>query len=976
MRSSPARPGTRSTIDRRELDASRFEDLLQAAREQADPTSSKRLAAEALALWRGPALADVAYEDFATSTAQRLEAMRLEAVECRLDAALDLGEHSEAVAELEALIREHPLREGLYGRLMLALYRSGRQADALRVFSSARSRLGEEFGIEPGPELAALEEAILLQDPSLAPPPRHSLRPSFPAPLTSFVGREREQEEIFHALDRSRLVTLLGPGGVGKTRLALEAVGSMDGDRGFVDLAGITAPGMVASELARALRIDRGQGGFATAAPVGLEDALTAYFRDRGTLLVIDNCEHVVDEAAALIESLLLAVPDLRVVATSRERLGVPGEVVVPLAPLPVSAGAGPGSSDAAALFAVRAAAIDPDFDRKASAAAIDEICVRLDGIPLAIELAAARTRSLTVPAIAARLDDRFRLLSGGSRTAIERQRTLQAAIDWSYRLLAAPEQIVFRRVALFAGPFGLAAAESVAGTDGVERREVLDLLDRLVDQSMAIPVSGPEPRYRLLENIRAYGRDRLAESDDGDATTRRLIDHYAALVDVADPLLRTGEQMDWLERLSAEYDNITAALDLAWAIDPDAAVAMTGRLGWFWYLRGMIEEGSARLQRAIDEAPPGREWSLAVIHFGLSMLVLQSPAAHGTLQAALDNAVASGHWFIEGLALSVIGAFGSGSEHAEGVEVLGRARAIFEEHDEPWGVAVTSFVHAIGRSRGVAEAARLAADARARFAEVGDGWGTGYTDFILGVCSRAVGDLDAAVDLYEASMARAERLGIPHEVGNIHSELANVETLRGNFERAAEHRDRALELTERYPWGAADGGAANAAGMLARRIGHIEEAIEHHSRALEIYRAWKAPPGIAYSATALGFSEEMAGRLDDAERHHLEGLEASRLYQDGLEAVFCAPWRAVEGLAAVEAARGNGTRAATLLGAARRMRDDMDVAMADGELDAGRVRVTVEGLIGAEAMERAHSDGRSLPPGEIDALIAATDRT
>ena len=966
-------PGYAIEIDPGSIDARRFEQLLTAGRAATDPKERWTLFDEALELWRGPALAGVAYEDFARAEAERLDMVRIDAVEARIDAALDLGKHAEVIAELEALIIEHPLREGLYTRLMLALYRAGRQAEALRMYGDARHRLGEELGIEPGPDLVALEEAILLQDPSLSPSlPSHAV---FPAPLTSFVGRAVEMEAIAEGLERSRLVTLVGSGGVGKTRLAIEAVGSMDTDRGFVDLGGVTSPDMVVAEVVSAYRLDRRHGGFGAApAPVDLEDAVVAHFRGRNFVLVVDNCEHVVDEAARFIESLLMRVPDLRVVGTSRERLGVPGEVVLQVLPLRLTGNReGALDSEAASLFIERARNIDPGFDAVAVADVVADICLRLDGIPLAIELAAARTRSLTVPAIAARLDDRFRLLTGGSRTAIARQRTLRAAIDWSFQLLEEDQQLVFRRIALFAGPFGLPAAEAIAGGHGIDADEAFDVLDRLVDQSMVVQVPGAEPRFRLLENLRAYGRDQLAESNEGDATTRRMIDYYAALVDDADPKLRTGEQLEWMERLAAEYDNITAALDMAWSVDPEVAVRGTGRLGWFWYLRGMFEEADRWLQRALAGSAEGRERAMAEVHFTTAMLSSQSPAAMPSLTEARALARASGHWFIEASALAAIGAFGMGADPAAGLAAIARAREIFEEHRDEWGVALTFFVTAVGGSHDVRNSARLAEEARRGFEKTGDSWGVGYAEYILGACHRVLGEYDSALESYASALDKAMRIGMLNEVPNIPTELANVSTLRGDYEAAALYLAEAVHLAERHPWGAAIASAANAAGFLARRTGRPHDAIARHTAALSIYRESESPPGIAYTLGCLGFAEEFTGDLDLAESHHLEALKLAQGFADvpaiqrDLAVAF-----ALEGLAAVAAARDDGTRAATLLGAAHRLRSDHGVPLPPGEdLDVARARDAAIGMTGPAGYEAAFRIGHDMSREDLDGYIA-----
>ncbi|MEA2057102.1 MAG: BTAD domain-containing putative transcriptional regulator, partial [Actinomycetota bacterium] len=924
-----------------------------------DPSSKRRLLDEALRLWRGPALADVTYEDFARAEADRLNALRIDAIEARIDADLELGQHVEVIADLEALVTEHRFREGLYRRLMLAMYRSGRQADALRVFQEARTVLGDELGLEPSPELAALEEAILLQRADLTGSIDTVDEGHFPTPLTSFVGRSIEQARIADALERSRLVTLLGPGGVGKTRLAIEVVSRMNGPRGFVDLGPITAPELVVAEIIEAYRLDRSLGLGAGETTIDPEDAIVAHLRGRNMVLVVDNCEHVVDEVARLLERILVRIPDLRVVATSRERLGVPGEVVqpVPALSLPTDADEGP-DSDAIRLFVERALAADPDFNAEAAIDGIIDICIRLDGIPLAIELAAARVRSLPVGDIASRLDDRFRLLTGGSRSGIARQRTLRAAIDWSYRLLDDREQRVFRRIALLSGPFGLSPAAAVASKDHSETDAVLDVLDRLVDKSMVLPVPGPEARFRLLENIRAFGRDELAHSGEGEDTTGRIVDYYSRFLAHADPMLRGRGQLEWLERLTSEYDNITAALDLAWAVNEDTAVAMTGRLGWFWYLRGMFEESGRWLDRAAAASPDGREAAMAEVHFARAMMGLANPAAGHSLQEALTLAERSGHRWIEASSMTVIGAFGFPRDREGGMSRIRRAREMFTEIDEPWGVALTFFVAAVANIDDIRAATASAEEAHRRFVATGDHWGIGYSNFVLGSCHRILGQYDSALDLYEASLEKAELAGVRHEIANIRTEMANVSTLRGDYAVAERHLAVALELAERYPWGGVDGSSQNACGMLARRTGNLEEAIARHTRAAEVYRGREMMLGVAYSVGSLGFALEMSGDLSAAEDCHHESLDLALEHGDQLVVAF-----ALEGLAATTAAAGDAERAAVLLGAAHRMRSELGVPLPPGEdFDVARAASAARTSLDDASYEQAFAAGTAMP--------------
>ena len=475
-----------------DVDAARFEQLVAKGRrllEEGEMALASTALGEALQLRRGEPLTEFAYAGFADAERAHLADLTLVAIETRAEADLALGRHGELVGELEALCREHPLRERLWELLMLALYRACRQAEALRAYTDVRGRLVGELGIDPGPALRELEARILAQDPSLgaAGPAGPTAVPARMAtgnlrePLSSFVGRSAELGELSEAVRSSRLVTLIGPGGVGKTRLAVEAAAALREEHRdgawLVEFASVTEPDGVAPAVAGAL-------GAAVAGLVGppspdsTVELIVRFLAGRSLVVVFDNCEHVIGQAAALAETLAGTVPGLRLIATSREPLGVPGEVLVPVGPLALSA--------AVELFVDRARAVRPGFTADGhTRPVIDDICRRLDGLPLAVELAAARLRSLTLATLAERLDDRFRLLTVGARTALPRQQTLRAVVDWSYDLLFEDERRLFARLSVFTGGCDLDAAEAVCADDQVPAGEILDVLSRLVDKSL-----------------------------------------------------------------------------------------------------------------------------------------------------------------------------------------------------------------------------------------------------------------------------------------------------------------------------------------------------------------------------------------------------------------------------------------------------------------------------------------------------------
>ena len=614
-------PGYVLQLDAAQLDLARFERLVAEA-DEADPLAAAAKLSEALALWRGAPLADLAYESFAQPAIARLQELRLVTVEKRIDADLTLGRHAELVGELELLVAEHPLREHLRALLMLALYRGGRQADALAVYQSARRELVQELGIEPSSSLRELEQAILQQDPALkltptAPQPRaaHPPEPSppavgprhnLPARVSSFVGRERELDDLVRLLSSARMLTLAGAGGVGKTRLALQladlVLDQWSDGVWFVDLAAISDPTLVAAKLASVFGVPGAPGRSA-------QESLLVALRPRELVVILDNCEHLVESAAIVADALITGCARVAIVATSREPLRIGGEQVyrVPSLSLPPADGQDVdrlADSAAVRLFVDRARQQRPGFALDTdNYGAVARLCRRLDGIPLAIELAAARLRALAVDEIEKRLDQRFALLTDGNRAALPRQQTLQALIDWSYNLLNTSEQEVLDRLSVFAGSFDLQSADAVASR--VQEASVLDQVLALVDKSL-IQWDDSNNRYRLLETVRDYAAAKLLARGETVARAARGAhrDYHLELAETAAPHLIGHGQAEWLDRLELEFDNLRAAIsECASDPDPEAGLRLAYALRYFWVYREPSAEGALAVCAALDRA-------------------------------------------------------------------------------------------------------------------------------------------------------------------------------------------------------------------------------------------------------------------------------------------------------------------------------------------------------------------------------------
>jgi predicted ATPase/DNA-binding SARP family transcriptional activator len=937
-------PGYMLRVSPAELDLGRFEQLREEAK-RARIDSRLDLAGtslrEALALWRGPPLADLALEPFAIAEVSRLKELRLQTVEDRIEVDLALGRHADVIGELEGLVAEHPMRERLRGQLMLALYRGGRQAEASDQFHRTRAALVEGLGMEPGPELQKLFKAILNQSPSLDVGPSVAVRrerrtSNLPLQLTSFIGRAQEMAEIRRLLSQSRLVTVTGAGGVGKTRLAIQIANQLDDKYHdgvwMVELASVVAPAGLAQAVMAVLGI-REQAGRP------MTDTLTDYLQDREMLLVLDNCEHIIESSAQLVARLLQKCPDLHILTTSREALGVGGELAwrVRSLSLPDAGSLPPAESlpefEAVALFMDRANIAVGSFAlTNENAGPVTEVCQTLDGIPLAIELAAAKLKVLSLAQIAERLSDRFRLLTGGSRTAMPRQQTLRAAIDWSYDLLPETQQATLRRLSVFAGGISLEAAEAVCAAEGeIEASDVIDLLADLVAKSLVlVDKERSVARYRLIETVRQYSREKLFEAREAERVRDRHRRNFQLLAEQGEPELRGKNQAAWLERFDLEHDNLRAAL--AWSIeqeDTDSSLRLVGALGYFWRLRGHRTEGLSWLQRALSRSagssrPRARAllWATGLTNdtgdYGQAAIL-------GSESLAISTEV--GDQWGEGYAAQVLGSL------AVRLDQFDRGLALFEKSLEA-------------------------------FRRAGDPWGVGFAFYSKGFVSFGTGDYVKAREQLQAGLVLFREVGDGHRIAASQQVLGFVQLCLGNFHEASRLIDESLDPLrqldkEGYAW------SLNYLGIVARCSKDYDRAAQLLEASLTHFRELNHRQAMGYSLGELGIVARLQGDPIRADKLLKESLKTSHGAGDRV-----ATAKALEALAALWVEVSELDRAARVLGSAAAVRTAIDAPIEPFELtDHERLIGAIRDALGEARFGTTWTEGEAMPLEEVISL-------
>ncbi|MDK9498301.1 BTAD domain-containing putative transcriptional regulator [Streptomyces katrae] len=1056
--------GYQLEAEREDVDLYRFERLARTAAADPDPARAAALYDEALALWRGPALASL--PDPAAESA-RWEAVRMDARRGRLGAALALGEAASALPELTELCARQPLDESLQVLRIRALRAAGRPAEALAAYETVRQDLAARLGTDPGPALRTLHAELLAPPATLpapgagtapgrwpaaagpaGPPTDGSGAPAAPAPkpagtapgpwpgapaapaapvpgnlrarLTTFVGREEDIRVIGDDLGGARLVTLLGPGGAGKTRLSQEAAETHartagDGDGWpdgvwFVELAPVEDPEDVPEAVLAALgaRETKLRGAAAEELRALTDrggddplDRLTEHCSRRRLLLLLDNCEHVIGAAAHLAERLLTHCPGVRILATSREPLGVPGEFLRPVEPLP--------DPVALRLLGDRGAAARPGFSVAADPAAAAEICRRLDGLPLAIELAAARLRLLTPRQIADRLDDRFRLLTGGARTVLPRQQTLRAVVDWSWDLLDEPERAVLRRLSVFAGGCDLEAAEAVcAGAEDVV--DVADAMATLVDKSLVVAAPGPagDMRYRLLETVGEYAAERLAEAGgDRAATEHRHLVHYRELARTAEPLLRGHGQRAAADRIATDYENLRSALRRAVATrDAHEVLCLIHSLGWYWHMQDLRAESrhwsdaAAELgpdpflpphtpaepvyERLVDSPPP---YSGEVLAEGWRALHLVRLAARDQTNTDWDSPE------VREQVAGVLATYRPGlpqtcrtpaSLWIYAVMIAGdpgllkrvvdatidTARELGYRWELASGLQLRANILA-NRADWAGDASRDADESLALFRELGDDWGCAEALSARAETREKRGDYDLSAQDYLAAIEHAERLGAKAQVTVLRVRMAGSLVESGRIEEAERILTDALATSVRF----ANESVPAARMFLASvygRTGRIPEAREQ----IRLLREEFAMGAFAVFDV---FLLATTAWLDNKEGKYEEALSLAREAAGSVRhplAMMVAPYMpALYLLTAAVARLGLGGarhayEAARLIGAYRAQLPPGHVPVSSEREDAADAEEGARAVLGDAAYEAACAEGGGLSLEEATALI------
>jgi predicted ATPase/DNA-binding SARP family transcriptional activator len=982
--------GYRLGVERDDVDMHRFADAARRGREAlraGDVDAAADVLRGALDSWHGPI--PEGWGDTTDSTAHqtRLCEQRLEATADLMDAQIALRRHDDVISELEDLVSQFPLRERFTGQLIRALAGAGRQAEALARYERLRTELADELGVDPSAELQAIQLAVLRGELGSGPLLDESTRlretvrrSNVKTALTSFVGRDGEVARIGKLLDEVRLVTLVGPGGAGKTRLATVAVTAIlervpDGVW-LAELAPVTDPADVPSAvldafgLRDATLVDRNR----PTGSVSHRDVTTRLIEvlsGRNTVLVLDNCEHVLDAAARLADDLLAQCPELRIVTTSREPLGIVGESLVAVPPLPQPAtGASPEQAlahPAVRLFADRAVAVAPSFVIDvATVGAVIEIVHRLDGLPLAIELAAARLRSLPVEEVATRLSDRFRLLTGGSRTAMPRHRTLRAVVEWSWDLLSAPEQLLAERLAVFAGDISPVEAIAVCSDDALPAATVDELLMSLVDKSLLqVTTLDGGRRYRMLETIREFGLERMAERDEVATMRRRHATRFGALVHEAAPFVRSAEQLVWMDRLEAERENILAGLRFFCdAGEAQAALDVALEMSTYWMFTGRTSDVASWTGFALEasgEADPISRLGAEALHT-ISMVTADSDHEPAEIEAnfvalrelgrRLDEVVVPDDSLLI-LIRPVIAMF------ADDEEGVGRLIEAGLKSSDPWiAASVRMFRAAMAENTGNVAGMRDDAEtALAQFRAIGERWGMASSLGVLAQLKMMDSDLVGAVADLEEALALTEQLAGHDDALMLNMRLADLRIRTGDAAGARYAVEQMQSIADAAPAGHQAIFVQVVMGEFARNAGDTATAHDLSNKAVARLGEFPAvhPAKGHVAAIVLAFASKVS--LDDGDpQTAAQQLTDAYRYACGTKDM---PILAIVGVAwalyLAKADRFND--AAKALGAAARLRGSDDPT----QPAIATLVTTLRAELGDASFDAAFESGRAL---------------